>query len=35
MEFFRNNRKLIVGILVVFVGFWFLGATVLVSVLSR
>ncbi len=35
MEFFRNNRKIIVGVLVLVVGFWLLGATILIPLLAR
>ena len=35
MEFFRQNRKIIVGILVIMVGIWLLGATILIPILAR
>ncbi len=35
MEFFRENRKIIVGVLVITVTFWLIGATILVPLLAR
>ena len=35
MEFFRKNRRIIVAILAVVVGFWLLGATLLIPILAK
>lgn len=35
MEFFRNNRRIIVGVLAVVVAFWLLGATILIPIFAR
>ncbi len=35
MEFFRKNRRIIVGVLAIVVAFWLLGATILIPILAR
>lgn len=35
MEFFRKNRKIIVTLLAIVVGFWLLGATLLIPILAK
>jgi len=35
MEFFRKNRRIIVGILVITVAAWMIGATILLPLLAN